>query len=213
MPEEPQPFDVALSFAAEDRSIAREIAEALRHRGVNVFFDEYDVDLMWGKDLHRHLSNIYERSRFVVLLVSEAYSKKSWARFETRTALARAGDDPSSQVLPVALDDSISGFAPTIGYVDLRQVGVKRVVELILAKLRIGAQLPIPEPGPVRVHVIPSEGQWIVKESGASAGEVLPSREAAIAAAQRMAMTHAAEIVIHDRDGKIETRESIGERD
>lgn len=47
----------------------------------------------------------------------------------------------------------------------------------------------------------------------AAYGEVLPSREATLAAARRMATTHAAEIVIHDGDGKIETRESIGERD
>jgi hypothetical protein len=209
-------YDVALSFAAEDRPTARAIADELIRRGVSVFFDQFDMDLLWGRDLHRHLSNIYDRSRFVVLLVSKAYTQKSWTQFERKTALARAGDDPGSQVLPVALDDSIrdsvSGFPPNLGYVDLRQTSVERVADLVVEKLRSGAQMQVPAIGPTRVHVIPSEGRWVVKESGASTVEVHSSREAAIKAARRIAAMQTAELVVHGRNGMVETRESPGER-
>ena len=41
-------YDVALSFAGEDRSIAREIAESLKKENISVFFDE---DRTRGRDV------------------------------------------------------------------------------------------------------------------------------------------------------------------
>ena len=42
-------FEVALSFAGEDRSYATQLASILRRRGVEVFFDEYQKHTLWGK--------------------------------------------------------------------------------------------------------------------------------------------------------------------
>jgi hypothetical protein len=49
-------YDVALAFAAEDRAVAAEIARALSKHGVSVFYDAEDPGLLWGKNLHDHLS-------------------------------------------------------------------------------------------------------------------------------------------------------------
>ena len=50
-------YDVALSFAGEDRIHAVALAEILSRRGVKVFYDKYEKSTLWGKDLYTHLSD------------------------------------------------------------------------------------------------------------------------------------------------------------
>src|SRR5689334_12046341 len=49
------PYDVALSFAGEQRPYVLRVAAALRRRGVRTFYDDYEKPEMWGKDLYEHL--------------------------------------------------------------------------------------------------------------------------------------------------------------
>ncbi len=44
-------YEVALSFAGEDRPYASQLANILRRRGVRFFFDEYEKYTLWGKNL------------------------------------------------------------------------------------------------------------------------------------------------------------------
>ena len=43
-------FEVALSFAGEDRSYVEAVASYLKDRGVRVFYDAYEKVDLWGKD-------------------------------------------------------------------------------------------------------------------------------------------------------------------
>ena len=52
-------FEVALSFAGEDRPYVRRVATALQRAGVRVFYDEYEQATLWGKDLYVHLRELY----------------------------------------------------------------------------------------------------------------------------------------------------------
>ena len=61
-------YDVALSFAGEDRGYVEQVAAHLATLGVTVFYDRYETAELWGKDLAVHLGNIYSRdSHFVVI--------------------------------------------------------------------------------------------------------------------------------------------------
>ena len=72
-------FDIALSFAGEDRAYVDRVAHALRDRGVKVFYDLFEEAELWGKDLYAHLSDVYtKRARFTVMFISVAYGKKLW---------------------------------------------------------------------------------------------------------------------------------------
>ena len=51
-------YDVALSYAGEDREHAATLANILKHRGVKVFYDQYEKPILWGKDLYIHLSDL-----------------------------------------------------------------------------------------------------------------------------------------------------------
>jgi hypothetical protein len=116
-------YDVALSFAGEERDKVRQVAECLKGRGVRVFYDEFESTELWGKDLQEHFVNVYMRqSRYAVIFVSAAYRDKQWTRHELRSALARALTEREEYVLPVRLDDAeLEGLLPTVAYLDLRR--------------------------------------------------------------------------------------------
>ena len=67
----PLPFDVALSFAGEDRRNAAKLEELLRAEGLRVYFDGEEQSDLWGKRLRRRLADVYTKeSRYCVILVS-----------------------------------------------------------------------------------------------------------------------------------------------
>jgi hypothetical protein len=67
-------YEIALSFAGEDRTQAEKLAHALRASNVRVFYDEFDKASLWGKDLFQHLEGIYkDKAKYCVVL---SYSRK-----------------------------------------------------------------------------------------------------------------------------------------
>ncbi len=130
-------FDVALSFAGEDRAYVGDIAEGLRSHDVRVFYDLYEQATLWGKDLYEHLDYVYRHAaRYCVLFVSEHYARKVWTNHERTSAQARALQENEEYILPVRFDDiEIPGLRPTVGYIDARSVTSDQLVEFILRKL------------------------------------------------------------------------------
>ena len=51
-------YDVALSFAGEDREYVDAVASHLQEAGVRVFYDRFEETKLWGKNLYDHLSDI-----------------------------------------------------------------------------------------------------------------------------------------------------------
>lgn len=82
-------YDVALSFAGENRQYVEEVASILRSMGFRIFYDKYEVVDLWGKDLYVYLSEIYcKRARYTVMFISKDYAKKLWTNHERRSAQA-----------------------------------------------------------------------------------------------------------------------------
>lgn len=151
-------YEVAISFAGEDRKRALQLARKLRATGVRVFYDQDEQSKLWGEDLYVHLADIYEfKARFCVMLVSRHYVGKLWTRHERRSAQARAFRDNGTYILPLRLDDTeIPGLPDTIGYIDLRTTTMNHVVRLILDKLRADTDLEL---SPTRVRSA-FRGRW-----------------------------------------------------
>src|SRR5262249_20299813 len=64
-------YDVALSFAGEDRTYVEDVARILKAAGVRVFYDKFETVQLWGRNLADHLGEVYgKRSRFVVIFIS-----------------------------------------------------------------------------------------------------------------------------------------------
>jgi hypothetical protein len=134
-------YDVALSFAGEDRAIAKEFTNLLMNKNVKVFYDEDEADDLWGKDLIAHLADLYQnKARFCVMFISRHYPLKRWTNFERQHIQARAFRDTNEYILPIRIDDTdVPGIAETMGYRDIRQhplESIANTLEKKLAKLK-----------------------------------------------------------------------------
>lgn len=131
-------YQVALSFAGEDRQYVEKVAHHLKKSGINVFYDKFEQIALWGKDLYSHLDDVYRnKARYCVLFISEAYRKKLWTNHERESAQARAFEERLEEyILPARFDDTqIPGIRPTTGYVDLRNCTPPKLAELIAQKV------------------------------------------------------------------------------
>ena len=117
-------YDVALSFAGEDRTFVEQVEKHLTAAGVKVFYDRNEEVDLWGKDLYTHLDSIYrQRARYCVMFISQAYARKVWTNHERESAQARAFSENAEYILPARFDDTeIPGVRPTTGYIDLRNI-------------------------------------------------------------------------------------------
>jgi hypothetical protein len=142
-------YDVAFSFAGEDRAPVRELAEMLRAANYSIFFDEFERSALWGEDLTIKLKDVYTTlARFCVMFISDHYAKKLWTNFERQAAISRMLKEQTAYILPIRLDDStLPGFPETVGYIDLRTVTLPEVYDLL--RMKLGA------PGAVRESSTP----------------------------------------------------------
>lgn len=132
-------YDVALSFAGEDRDFVKDVYKELEKNNISVFYDddeEINNDL-WGKDLIEILDEIYrKRSKCVVMFISEYYAKKVWTKLERRSSLAKALNEQREYVLPARFDDTeLPGLLPTIKFEDLSQQTPQTFAQKIIKKL------------------------------------------------------------------------------
>ncbi|WP_330258913.1 TIR domain-containing protein [Streptomyces murinus] len=138
MPDTREPwYDVALSFAGEDRDYVQVVAQTLRDSGLRVFYDDYEQVALWGKDLYSHLDRVYrEQSKYCVLFISQHYAKKVWTSHERRSAQARAIEERKEYVLPARFDDTpIDGLPSTIGYLDISDTAPGELARMIMDKV------------------------------------------------------------------------------
>jgi hypothetical protein len=133
----PYEFDVALSYAGEDRLYVHEVAKYLHAKNIRVFYDEFFTAELWGQDLYSYLDTVYrERSRFTVVFISQSYVSKPWPSHERQSAQARALNELGPYLLPVRFDDSVlPGLRPTVSFIEASRVTPEQLAELIIDKL------------------------------------------------------------------------------
>lgn len=131
-------YDIAVSFASEDREIIENYVKLLENNSISVFYDRNEKVDLWGKDLYEKLDKVYRtQAKYCVIFISKFYKEKLWTNHERRSAQARAFKENREYVLPVKLDDTtIPGIRETIGYIDLRESSVEELAELTVEKLR-----------------------------------------------------------------------------
>jgi hypothetical protein len=149
-------YDVALSFAGEDRHYARDVASFLQRKEVRVFFDEDEAARLLGKDLSPHLRDVYaSRSQLCVVFVSRSYLRKPWTRFELEAVRRRQEQSEIEFLIQVRLDGArLPGISSAIAYLDGRRLSAEKVAGMIVGKL--GSF----HPATLR-HVGPRGGHWL----------------------------------------------------
>ena len=142
-------YDVALSFAGEQRAYVERVAENLG--GIRYYYDRHEETRMWGKDLASFLDEIFRtKARYCVMFLSKEYVSKSWPTWEGRSAIARAVEERHEYVLPVRFDDTeFPGLRPTIKYLDARKLTPEELAGHIKTKL-FDQDAPAPSPATSR---------------------------------------------------------------
>lgn len=98
-------YDVAISFAEEDVSIAQAIRDALVALDLEVYFYKDEQAENWGENLFNIIVNRYsEASRFSLLIISESYKQKWWTKIEAQIVTAAAQKTGSVYLLPLLVD-------------------------------------------------------------------------------------------------------------
>lgn len=132
-------YEVALSFAGEQRECVEEVARALQSLGVAVFYDEFEPVRLWGRDLAEELQDVYEnRAHCVVMFISKEYVTKSWPIHERKASLGRAIQQRQEYVLPVRFDDSpVPGLPTATKYLSAQAHSPAELATMIAEKLGI----------------------------------------------------------------------------
>jgi hypothetical protein len=156
-------FDIAISYAGEDRTYVHEVAQRLRDASVRVFYAEFSLAQTWGSDLVTFFDDVFRRrAKFAMLFVSTSYVSKPWTRHERRSAQARSLYEDETYILPVRLDDAeLPGLLPTIGYLDARKLSIDELVGLTLERLGVSNGEP------------PADQRWFVPRTKADLDRLL----------------------------------------
>lgn len=130
-------YDVALSFASQQKSTAEQLFSLLANKSIKVFLDEYTGTEPWGVDVLDHLVNLYARKAcYCVLLISKEFPLRQWTAAERKSVQERALRDANEHILPLRLDDAnVPGLDEAAGNQDLRQISLEDVADFLEKKL------------------------------------------------------------------------------
>ena len=133
-------YHVAISFAGENRVFAEAVAEGLRSNGLEVFYDEFYREKLWGEELPVKLGEIYsDASQYCIMILTNHYLEKMWTHVERQNAIQRQiKQKGQAYILPIRLDGflgDVPGLPSTIGYLSFRSNQSDAVVEAFLKKI------------------------------------------------------------------------------
>lgn len=97
-------YDFAISFAGENRVLAKNITDLLSLLDCTVFYDEYFEANFLGKAWSKQFREIFsEKSRLIICLLDKFHEEKIWPTFERECFIPRISD---ASVIPIYLDDT-----------------------------------------------------------------------------------------------------------
>jgi TIR domain len=130
----PDEWDVFISHASEDKDdIARPLAEALRARGLRVWYDEFSLTI--GDSLRKSIDHGLAHSRFGVVILSKQFFQKHWPEQELN-GLATREVGGTKVILPVWHGvgfEEVRQYSPTLA--DRLAVPTKNGLESVVAEL------------------------------------------------------------------------------
>ena len=132
-------YQVALSFAGEQRDYVEEVARHLQSRSIAVFYDGFEEVGLWGRSGVEAFHEAFaEQSDYVVMFISEAYVSKAWPNHERRSALSRMIKGRDQHILPVRFDDAgVTGLHADTLYLSAHDYTSAQLATKIAQKLGV----------------------------------------------------------------------------
>lgn len=133
-------YDVFICHASEDKDgFVRSLAEALRAHHLEVWYDEFALDI--GDSLREAIDRGLAESRYGIVVLSSSFFRKRWPKRELNGLVAREMAEDRGMILPVwhQVDrDAVVAFSPLLA--DLRaattEEGLSAVVGQLVKKLQ-----------------------------------------------------------------------------
>ena len=129
-------YEVALSYASEQRDYVVKVAEYIRKCGISVFYDEFKKVELSGGFLPSSLE-VFRNSKCCVIFISNDYKIKKWPAHEYSIIFERIFQDENNFILiPVRFDDTVMpGLSSLIRYEDANKESAQEVAEIICRKI------------------------------------------------------------------------------
>lgn len=191
----PEKFQVAFSFAGEQRELVRSIALELEAQlgESKVFFDEWWEHYLAGDDADLKLQAIYSTADVVVVCVSQPYGAKAWTtaehaaiRARRMSAQAAGAEAEKLGILPIRVGDGdVPGVLFNTIVPDIRDRTPGDAAALVLDRLRLVGGTVGPDhtpagPGDRHTHRV-QHGEWIDQIADRYLGEPTQWRQLAVA--------------------------------
>jgi len=110
-------YDVFVCHASEDKdSVVRPLAEGLRHEGLTVWYDEFELRI--GASLRRSIDAGLANSRFGAVVLSESFFEKGWSNYELDGLVTREVAQNGTQIiLPIwhkVTKEEVTAYSPSL---------------------------------------------------------------------------------------------------
>lgn len=109
-------FDVFISHAGEDKdAVVRPLALALRERGLEVWYDEFELRI--GDSLRRKIDRGLVACRFGVVVLSPSFFAKGWPNYKLDGLVTREVAGERQLILPIwhqVTKADVMGYSPSL---------------------------------------------------------------------------------------------------
>lgn len=109
-------FDVFICHAGEDKgAVVRPLALALRERGLDVWYDEFELRI--GDSLRRKIDRGLIACRFGVVVLSPSFFAKGWPNYELDGLVTREVAGGRQLILPIwhqVTKADVMGYSPSL---------------------------------------------------------------------------------------------------
>ena len=104
---EDKQYDIAVSFAGEQRDYVERVVAACKQRGLVVFYDRDKNNDWWGGNFIRQQRTVYSsRTRFFVPFISNEYLSRPIPMDEFSSAMMTAVKQGDGYILPVLMGNT-----------------------------------------------------------------------------------------------------------
>lgn len=130
-PDTKREYDVFISHSSEDKdAIVRPLANALRNRGLSVWYDEFELKI--GDSLRRKIDVGLAKSNFGIVVISRSFIRKGWTNYELDGLITRAVSG-EQVLLPIWHDitkQEVIEYSPSLADKLARNTAVNTVDEI-----------------------------------------------------------------------------------
>jgi hypothetical protein len=122
--------DLFLSHSSLDKPTVRRLANDLSSVGVDVWFDDWEIEI--GDSLHQSIERGLRCSRYVAVVLSQKSTASRWCSEELETAFVMEREDGRKRILPLLFDSiEVPVFLKGRVYQDMRGENYFRGIALV----------------------------------------------------------------------------------